>query len=146
MTSATLSKAPMDRDTELAHLAIAEKAVVDGEPHMGTALVQRWLIYLKKSSDLYWQTVVMGQCALLRESKMIKLIAGAAFALLVATSVQAMTLAPIPQPDSMITQVREGCGLGQVLVNGVCQSRAGMRQERRANRRCARYSGGACVQ
>jgi hypothetical protein len=27
------------------------------------------------------------------------------------------------------------------MVNGVCQSRAGMRQERRANRRCARYQG-----
>ena len=50
----------MDRDTELAHLAIAEKAAV-GEPHMGTALVQRWLIYLKKASDLHWQTVLMGQ-------------------------------------------------------------------------------------
>ena len=76
---------------------------------------------------------------------MIRLIAGASFALLVATSVQAMTPAPIPQPDSMITQVREGCGLGQVMVNGVCQSRAGMRQERRANRRCVRYTGSVCA-
>ena len=59
---------------------------------------------------------------------MIRLIVSAAFALLVATSVQAMTPAPISQPDSMITQVREGCGLGRVMVNGVCQSRAGMRQ------------------
>ena len=76
---------------------------------------------------------------------MIRLIVSSAFALLVATSVQAMTPAPIPQPDSMITQVREGCGLGQVMVNGVCQSRAGMRQERRANRRCVRYTGGVCA-
>ncbi len=29
--------------------------------------------------------------------------------------------------------------------DGVCQSRAGMRQERRAMRRCARYHGGVCV-
>ena len=76
---------------------------------------------------------------------MIRLIAGASFALLVTTSVQAMTPAPVPQPDSMITQVREGCGLGRVMVNGVCQSRAGMRQERRQMRRCRRYSGGVCV-
>ena len=76
---------------------------------------------------------------------MIRLIVGATFALLVATSVQAMTPAPIPQPDSMITQAREGCGLGQVLVNGVCQSRAGMRQERRQVRRCLRWNGGVCA-
>ena len=76
---------------------------------------------------------------------MIRLIAVAGFALLVATSVQAMTPAPIPQPDSMITQVREGCGLGQVIVNGVCQSRAGMRQESLALRRCLRWNGGVCA-
>jgi hypothetical protein len=76
---------------------------------------------------------------------MIRLIVSAAFALLVATSVQAMTPAPIPQPDSTITRVREGCGLGQVMVNGVCQSRAGMRQERRQVRRCLRWNGGVCA-
>ena len=42
--------------------------------------------------------------------------------------------------------IPHGLRRGRVMVNGVCQSRAGMRQERRANRRCARYSGGACVQ
>ena len=77
---------------------------------------------------------------------MIRLIAAAGFALAVATSAQAMTPAPLFQPDGMITQARMGCGVGRVMVNGVCQSRAGMRQERRANRRCARYSGHACVQ
>jgi hypothetical protein len=77
---------------------------------------------------------------------MIKLFAVAAFALAVATSAQAMTLAPLSQADGVITQVRMGCGVGRVMVNGVCQSRAAMRQERRANRRCARYSGGVCVQ
>ena len=77
---------------------------------------------------------------------MIKLFAVAAFALAVATSAQAMTLAPLSQPDGVITQARMGCGAGRVMVNGVCQSRAGMRQERRATRRCVRYSGGVCVQ
>ena len=75
---------------------------------------------------------------------MIRLIAVAGFALAVATSAEAMTPAPIVQPDHMITQVRMGCGLGRVMVNGVCVSRAGMRQERRAYRRCARYHGGVC--
>jgi hypothetical protein len=77
---------------------------------------------------------------------MIRLIAVAGFALAVATSAQAMTPAPLAQSDHMITQVRMGCGAGRVMVNGVCQSRAGMRQERRANRRCVRRTGGVCVQ
>ena len=43
---------------------------------------------------------------------MIRLIAVGGFALAVATSAQAMTPAPIPQPDGMITQVAAGCGAG----------------------------------
>ena len=54
---------------------------------------------------------------------MIRSIAVAAFALVVATSAQAMTLAPVHQPDRIITQVRMGCGLGRVQVNGVCVAR-----------------------
>jgi hypothetical protein len=77
---------------------------------------------------------------------MIRTIVFALFGLALASAAQAMPPAPVPQPDSIITQARMGCGAGRVMVNGVCQSRAGMRQERRANRRCARYSGGACVQ
>jgi hypothetical protein len=76
---------------------------------------------------------------------MIRMIAAAGFALTVATSAQAMTPAPLVQSDHMIVQVREGCGMGRVMINGVCQSRAAIRQDRRADRRCARYSGGACV-
>ncbi len=48
---------------------------------------------------------------------MIKLFAVAAFALAVATSAQAMTLAPLSQPDGVITQARMGCGAGRVMVN-----------------------------
>jgi hypothetical protein len=51
---------------------------------------------------------------------MIRLIAVAGFALSVATSTQAMTPAPIPQPDGMITQVALACGVGRTRVNGVC--------------------------
>ena len=42
---------------------------------------------------------------------MIRLIA-VAFALIVSTSAQAAPLAPLSQPDGMITQVREACGTG----------------------------------
>ena len=50
---------------------------------------------------------------------MIRLIAIAGFALSVAVSAQAMTPAPIPQPDSMITEVAAACGAGRTRVNGV---------------------------
>ena len=75
---------------------------------------------------------------------MVKTIAIALFGLSLACAAQAMPVAQVHQPENTITQVRMGCGAGRVMVNGVCQSRAGMRQERRAMRRCARYSGGVC--
>jgi hypothetical protein len=73
---------------------------------------------------------------------MIRLIAVSAFALAVATSAQAMSLAPLHQSNGMITQVREACGAGRVRVNGVCVARTTIRH----GRRCARRSGGACVE
>src|SRR5205807_7179984 len=51
---------------------------------------------------------------------MIRLIAAAGFIVAVATSAQAITPAPLPQPDGMITQVRFGCGPGRTRVAGVC--------------------------
>ena len=68
---------------------------------------------------------------------MIRLIAVAAFALAVATSAQAMSPAPLHQPDGMTTQVAVGCGVGRTRVNGVCVARTTKRQVRRAARRCA---------
>jgi hypothetical protein len=68
---------------------------------------------------------------------MIRLIALAGFALSIVTSAQAMTPAPIPQPDGMITQVALACGVGRTRVNGVCVARTAVRQTRRAVRRCA---------
>ena len=70
---------------------------------------------------------------------MIRLIAGATFALFAATSVQAMTPAPISRPDGLITQVAYGCGVGQTLVNGQCVARTAIRQTRRAVRRGDAY-------
>ena len=71
---------------------------------------------------------------------MIRLMA-VAFALTVATSVQAMSPSPLHQPDGMITQIREACGAGRVRINGVCVARTTKRQVRR----CARWNGGTCV-
>ena len=74
---------------------------------------------------------------------MIRLIA-VAFALVVATSAQAAPLAPLHQPDGMITQVREACGAGMHMVNGTCVRTAA----RRNAARCAvgmRSVGGRCV-
>ena len=71
---------------------------------------------------------------------MVKLIA-IAFALAVATSAQAMSPAPLHQPDGMMTQVREACGAGRVRINGVCVARTTKRQVRRG----ARWNGGTCV-
>jgi hypothetical protein len=77
---------------------------------------------------------------------MIRLIAIAAFALAVATSAQATPLAPLHQPDGMITQVREACGAGRVRINGVCVARTTKRHVRREMRRCARWNpAGVCV-
>ena len=61
---------------------------------------------------------------------MIKLVVIAGFALSIAVSAQAMTPAPIPQPDSMITEVAAACGAGRTRVNGVCVARTTVRQQR----------------
>jgi len=74
---------------------------------------------------------------------MIRLIS-VVFALALATSAQAMSLAPLHQQDSMLTQVREACGAGMHMVNGVCVRTAA----RRNAARCAvgmRTVGGRCV-
>jgi hypothetical protein len=45
----------------------------------------------------------------------------------------------------MITQAAYGCGAGRTRVGGVCVARTTKRHVRRQVRRCARWSGGACV-
>jgi len=72
---------------------------------------------------------------------MIRLIAVSAFALAVASSAQAVPLAPVQQPDSMVTTVLAACGAGRTRVNGVCVARTTKRQVRR----CAVWGvGGVC--
>ena len=72
---------------------------------------------------------------------MIRLIAFAALTFVVATSVQAAPVAPINEPESLITQVVAGCGVGMTRVNVVCVSRHHKRQARR----CARWNGSTCA-
>ena len=52
---------------------------------------------------------------------MLRLIASAfAFVLTLASSAQAMPHDPLTQADGMVIQVRQGCGLGHQLLDGVC--------------------------
>lgn len=76
---------------------------------------------------------------------MIRLIAVASLALSIGGAAQAMTPAPPPQMDEMVTQVAVGCGAGRTRVNGVCVARTTIRHTRRAARRCVRWHGGACA-
>jgi hypothetical protein len=67
-----------------------------------------------------------------------------AFVVALASSAQAVPIAPIEQPESMITTVREACGAGMHRVNGVCIRTAARRQAAR----CAaglRWVNGRCV-
>lgn len=67
-----------------------------------------------------------------------------ALALVVSTSAQSTPLAPLQQPDGLITQVREACGAGMHMVNGTCVRTAA----RRNAARCAvgmHTVGGRCV-
>jgi hypothetical protein len=76
---------------------------------------------------------------------MLRLIAIAGFVLSISTSAQAMTPAPLPQVDGMITQIAVGCGAGRTRINGVCVARTTVRQTRRAVRRCVRWQGSTCA-
>jgi hypothetical protein len=72
---------------------------------------------------------------------MIRLIAIAGFALAATATSQAMTRTPLLQADSLITQVRAGCGPGATMVNGQCITRHDIRQ----TRRCIRWNGSVCA-
>jgi hypothetical protein len=76
---------------------------------------------------------------------MFRWIAVAGFAFAVTASAQAMTPAPIPQPDGMMTKVLYGCGPGRTRIQGVCVARTTIRHTRREVRRCLRWEAGACA-
>jgi hypothetical protein len=56
-----------------------------------------------------------------------------ALALCVASAAQSMPYVPLQQPNNSVIQVRQGCGLGRQLVDGICVSN---RQVRAAVRKC----------
>jgi hypothetical protein len=72
-----------------------------------------------------------------------------AFALMVATSAQAMPVPKLEIPEGIVTHVAQACGVGFRRVGGVCVRRATVRQTRRVvrrtARRCARWSAGTCI-
>jgi hypothetical protein len=66
------------------------------------------------------------------------------FALLLASSVHAVPLAPIQAPESMVEAVRAGCGAGFQRVGNRCVRNTAVRQFRR----CAagyRLVGSRCI-
>jgi hypothetical protein len=66
---------------------------------------------------------------------MLRLIAVAVAGLALATSAQALTPAPLHQPNGMVTQVRYACGPGRTMVAGRCVARTTIRHTRRVIRR-----------
>lgn len=64
---------------------------------------------------------------------MIRLLA-IAVALALTSSVHALPLTALHQPEQMVSKVREACGVGMHRVNGVCIRT----HARRAASRCAR--------
>jgi hypothetical protein len=81
---------------------------------------------------------------------MIRLLISVAFALAVATSAEAMSPAPLHEPDAMITQVRQARQArpcydpNQVRINGICEFWA--RHVSRPQHRCVEWNEGFCVE
>jgi hypothetical protein len=69
-----------------------------------------------------------------------------ALALCVVSSAQSMPYVPLQQPNNSVIPVRQGCGLGRQLVDGVCVSNTKVRAAvRKCNARKMRMVNGRCV-
>jgi hypothetical protein len=66
-----------------------------------------------------------------------------AVTLVLASSVQALPLAPLQMPDDVVIKVREACGAGMHRVNGVC-IRTATRAYRSSQRGGSGLSRSAC--
>src|SRR5262245_49235364 len=93
----------------------------------------RRLKYHLSSIIYHLSSIIYHLSRLNRREEAMRLIA-IAFALALASAAQAMPIAPVQQPDSMVTTVREACGAGMHMVNGVCVGT----HARRAASRCVR--------
>ena len=91
------------------------------------------------------------------EETMIRLSISVAFALAVATSAEAMSPAPLHEPDARVTHIADGqpCDLkNQVRIwrcprcgaNGICMLRTTPPVRQRAYRRCVEWNEGMCVE
>jgi hypothetical protein len=68
-----------------------------------------------------------------------------ALALTIASSVQSMPYVPLQQPNNSVIPVRQGCGLGRQLVEGICVSNAKVRAAvRKCSARKMRMVNGRC--
>jgi hypothetical protein len=68
-----------------------------------------------------------------------------ALALCVVSSAQSMPYAPLQQPNNSVIPVRQGCGLGRQLVDGLCVSNAKVRAAvRKCSARNMRMVNGRC--
>jgi hypothetical protein len=68
-----------------------------------------------------------------------------ALALCVVSSAQSMPVAPLQQPNNSVIPVRQGCGLGRQLVDGICVSNAKVRAAvRKCSARKMRMVNGRC--
>jgi len=68
-----------------------------------------------------------------------------ALALCVVSSAQSMPYVPLQQPNNSVIPVRQGCGLGRQLVDGICVSNAKVRAAvRKCSSRNMRMVNGRC--
>jgi hypothetical protein len=68
-----------------------------------------------------------------------------ALALCVVSSAQSMPYAPLQQPNNSVILIRQGCGLGHQLIEGICVSNARVRAAvRKCSARKMRMVNGRC--
>jgi hypothetical protein len=68
-----------------------------------------------------------------------------ALALTVVSSAQSMPYVPLQQPEDLVIAVRQGCGLGRQLVDGICVKNSKVRAAvRRCDARKMRMVNGRC--
>jgi hypothetical protein len=68
-----------------------------------------------------------------------------ALTLTVASSAQSMPYAPFQQPNDLVIPVRQGCGLGRQLIEGICVRNSAVRAAvRKCSSRGMRMVNGRC--
>jgi hypothetical protein len=69
-----------------------------------------------------------------------------ALALAVVSSAQSMPYVPLQQPENLVVPIRQGCGLGRQLVDGICVQNYKVRAAvRKCKSRGMRMVSGRCV-